>query len=233
MDAPLVILPGLICGPDMFDSQLAAFPGARAIGGFYGGARTIEAMADHVIAQLPGQVSLLGHSMGARIALEIVRKAPERVARLALVDTGVHPVAAGEREKRLALRDVGRREGFAALVDRWLPPMIGASHRGNDVLVARLRAMCLTAGQDIFEAQIDALLARPALDNLLPVIACPTAVIVGAEDEWSPVAQHEDIARTIPGATLCVIEGAGHMLPAEEPALLNRAIGEWLAQSAG
>ena len=106
--APLVILPGLICDSRMFGETLAAFPESRVMGGFYGGADRIEAMADHVLARMPARAALLGHSMGARVALEIIRKTPDRVERLALVDTGVHPVKPGEREGRYRLRDLGR-----------------------------------------------------------------------------------------------------------------------------
>lgn len=109
-DAPLVILPGLMCDSRMFGHQIRVFEG-QCINGFYGGADNIEAMIDYVLARMPARCALLGHSMGARVALELYRRAPERVARLALADTGVHPVRPGEAEKRFALRDLGRSAG--------------------------------------------------------------------------------------------------------------------------
>lgn len=226
--APLVIFPGLMCDARMFAGQLAAFAGSRVIDGFYGGADRIEAMADHALARMPARCALLGHSMGARVALEVLRVAPERVERLALVDTGVHPVRSGEREGRYRLRDLGRAQGHEALVDAWLPPMLAATARGNDRLMADLRAMAVSAGRDIYEVQIEALLNRPDVGALLARIACPTFVIAGSEDSWSPVAQHVGIAEAIPGAQLRVVEGAGHMLPAEMPQAFNTLIDEWL-----
>ncbi|HAF42257.1 MAG TPA: alpha/beta hydrolase [Sphingobium sp.] len=228
--APLVILPGLICDSRMFADTLAAFPGSMVVDGFYGGADRIEAMADHALGLIPERCALLGHSMGARVALELVRKAPGRVERLALVDTGVHPVKPGEREGRYRLRDLGRAQGMAALVAEWLPPMMGAGSLRDEALMDRLYAMAVAAGLQVFEAQIEALLHRPAVDTLLPTIACPTIAMVGQEDRWSPVAQHEAIAAAIPGARLRVVPGAGHMMPAETRQAFNGQVREWLDQ---
>lgn len=227
-DAPLVILPGLMCDSRMFLHQLAAFGGC-CIDGFYGGADSIASMVDYALARMPDRCALLGHSMGARVALELYRRAPDRVARLALADTGVHPVRQGEEAKRFALRDLGRSEGMGALIDQWLPPMIGPAHAGNGALYDALRAMCLDAGLAIHEAQIKALLTRPDAAPFLSAITCPTAVIVGRDDQWSPVDQHQEIAAAITGARLFIIDKAGHMAPAEEPASFNEALRAWLS----
>jgi pimeloyl-ACP methyl ester carboxylesterase len=227
--ALLLILPGLLCDSRMFGETLGAFPGSVVMDGFYDGADRIEVMADHAIARMPDRCALLGHSMGARVALEIMRKAPERVDRLALVDTGIHPVKPGEQEGRYRLRDLGRDQGMAALVAQWLPPMMGAAALRDEALMDNLYAMAVAAGMATFEAQIEALLHRPSLDTLLPTIACPTFIMVGREDRWSPVAQHEGIAAAIPGAGLHVVEGAGHMMPAEAPQSFNEQVGAWLA----
>ncbi|KMS52151.1 MULTISPECIES: alpha/beta fold hydrolase [Sphingobium] len=228
--APLLILPGLLCDSRMFGETLAVFPGSVVVDGFYAGRNRIEAMADYAIAHMPDRCALLGHSMGARIALEVVRKAPHRVERLALVDTGVHPVRPGERESRYRLRDIGRAQGMSALVGEWLPPMMGFAALRNEALMDALYAMAVAAGLPTFEAQIEALLHRPSVDALLPTITCPTVAMVGRQDQWSPVAQHISIAAAIPHAQLRVVEGAGHMMPAEAPRAFNRQVREWLAK---
>ncbi len=228
MREDLLILPGLMCDAGMFAATLAAFPQARAIGDHYGGADTIGAMAEHVLAAAPTRFALIGHSMGARVALEVVARAPDRVTRLMLADTGVHGVRDGETEQRHALRDLGRREGFERLVDAWLPPMLGDAARADAALIESLRAMCLRAGQAVFEAQTEALLHRPDTDAVLQALACPVAVVVGAEDQWSSFAQHQAFAARIASATLHVIPGAGHMAPAEKPEDFNTLIREWL-----
>ena len=227
-DLPLLLVPGLLCDERVFAAQTAAFAQSRALPG-WGVTDRLTAMAARVLADAPDRFALLGHSMGARVALEIIRIAPERVARLALVSTGTHPLAAGEADKRHALRDVGRANGVAALVDAWLPPMIAPDNRAAPGLYETLFAMCVEQGLPAFEAQITALLTRPALETLLPTITCPTLVACGALDVWSPPAQHQAMAAVIPHAMLSIIDGAGHFLPAERAGELNAAIARWLA----
>lgn len=227
---PLLMLPGLICDSRIFAAQAGAFAQAWPVPD-YGDVDTLADMARRVLDVAPARFALLGHSMGARVALEIVRSAGDRVDRLALLSTGVHLPGEGEAAKRYALRDLGRERGMAALVDAWLPPMIAPS-RPRDDLYQELHAMCVDAGLARFEAQIAALLSRPEIESLLSGIACPTLVAVGSEDRWSPPAQHEAIAALIPDARLVVIDGAGHMLPAERPDVLNVAIADWLEQPA-
>lgn len=223
----LIFLPGLLCDASFFAAQLDAVPESKAISG-YGTRDRLEAMAQYVLDQAPARFDLFGHSMGGRVALEVYRLAPERVRRLALASTGVHPVREGEPEKRSALQQLGREQGFAALIDRWLPPMIGEAHREDEKIVRPLRDMCLAKGQEVFDAQIAALLNRPSVEDLLPRISCPTLVMVGSLDEWSPVAQHEEIAAAISDAELIVVPNAGHMLMAEAPEAVNAAIMNWL-----
>ena len=224
---PVAILPGLMCDSRMFGAQLRA--GAQVVDGFYGGASSMGDMAAFALARLPERAVLVGHSMGARVALEIMRAAPERVAAIVLADTGVHPVGQGEREKRHALRDLGREQGMAALVDHWLPPMLGSAARADAALYATLRAMCIDAGLSTYEAQVEALLTRPVLDDVLASISCPALSVTGEEDAWSPPAQHDAIAAAIAGCARRDVPDAGHMLPAERPRQFNAMLQEWLA----
>lgn len=226
---PVAILPGLMCDSRMFAAQVRA--GAIVVDGFYGRADRLSDMADYALSLIPERSVLVGHSMGARVALEVLRRAPDRVDRLVLANTGVHPVGPGEREKRFALRDLGRDQGIAALVDAWLPPMLGSAAKGDEDLYASLRAMCIDAGMATYEAHIEALLARPDVGALLAAISCPALSLTGAEDLWSPPAQHEAIAAAIRGCALRVVPGAGHMLPAEKPSQFNATLNEWLAGS--
>jgi pimeloyl-ACP methyl ester carboxylesterase len=162
------------------------------------------------------------------VALEIVRLAPARIERLALFDTGVHPVAPGEKEKRMALLELGRREGMPALVDAWLLPMVHPDRRNDASFMAPLREMCTAAGIDQFDNQVTALLRRPELRSLLPGIDCPTLVGVGDADEWATPEQHREIADGIPGAELVIFEHAGHMAPYEAPEQVTGAMRRWL-----
>ena len=226
----LLFLPGLICDERMFAPQLAALPSARAASD-YGLADSLGQMARIALEQAPETFDLFGHSMGGRVALEVYRQAPERVRRLALSSTGVHPLAEAEPGKRRNLQAIGYEQGFEALVDAWLPPMVAEANRqGPDY--DEMRRMCLDAGQDKFDAQINALLTRPEVESLLPRIACPTLVITGALDAWSPPAQHQAIAAAIPYSQLVIVPGAGHMLTREAPEAVNNAIARWLEMPA-
>jgi pimeloyl-ACP methyl ester carboxylesterase len=226
----LLFLPGLICDERMFAPQLAAFADARAVTG-YGLADSLEQMARIALESAPDTFDVFGHSMGGRVALEVYRQAPERVRRLALSSTGVHPLGEAEPAKRRSLQAIGHDQGFEALVDAWLPPMVAEANRGTSAY-AEMREMCLDAGQEQFDAQINALLCRPEVGSLLPQIACPTLVMTGELDEWSPPAQPQTIAAAIPNSQFVIVPGAGHMLTREAPDAVNAAIARWLQMPA-
>ncbi|HWK41841.1 MAG TPA: alpha/beta fold hydrolase [Croceibacterium sp.] len=225
----LLFLPGLICDARIFAPQLAAFPDSRAVNG-YGEADSLEAMARIALDQAPDSFDLFGHSMGGRVALEVFRIAPQRVRRLALASTGVHSLGKDEPAKRAALKAIGHEQGFEALVDAWLPPMVAEANRARPDIYEPIRQMCLDQRQAVFDAQIAALLGRPEQESLLARIDCPTLVVTGELDVWSPPAQHEGIAAAIADATFTTVEGAGHMLTCEAPDALNQAIAGWLSR---
>jgi len=227
----LLFLPGLACDARIYEPQLAAFPDSRAVDG-YGTADTLAAMARLALEQAPDSFDLFGHSMGGRIALEVWRLAPERVRRLALVSSGVHSLREGEAASRAALQAIGWNHGFEALIDEWLPPMVAEANRGNAAIYQPLRQMNVEAGQEVFDAQIHALVGRPEVESLLPRIECPTLVMTGELDTWAPPAQQAAIAAMIPHSELVIVPGAGHMLQLEAPATVNAAIARWLARPA-
>lgn len=231
----LLLLPGLICDSRVYAPQLAAFPEARVLDG-YGMADSLQDMArialDFADSEGAETFDVLGHSMGGRVALELFRMAPERVRRLGLMSTGVHPVREGEPAKRAELQSVGYEQGFEALVDAWLQPMVAEPNRANPAIYEPMRQMCLDAGQDVFDAQIRALLGRGEQESLLPRIECPVLVLTGELDGWSPPAQHEAMAAAIPNAELVIVPGAGHMIQHEAPEAVNDAIAGWLARAA-
>ena len=227
----LLFLPGLACDARIYEPQLAAFPDSRAVNG-YGLADTLQDMARVALDQAPESFDLFGHSMGGRVALEVFRLAPERVRRLALVSTGIHSLREGEPAKRRALQQVGWDNGFEALIDQWLPPMVAEANRSNPAIYGPLHEMNLDAGQDVFDAQIHALVNRPDVHDLLPQITCPTLVMTGELDSWAPPAQHEAIAAALPNAELVIVPGAGHMIQLEAPDAVNSAIASWIERPA-
>jgi pimeloyl-ACP methyl ester carboxylesterase len=231
----LLFLPGLICDARIYAPQTAAFAGSVAVDG-YGLADSLAEMARITLAQADAagadQLDVFGHSMGGRVALEFYRLAPHRVRRLALVSTGLHPLGPNERASRSALQQIGHDQGFAALVDHWLAPMVAEANRAVPAIYGPLHAMCLSKGQAMFDAQITALLDRPDVTGLLPQITCPTLVLTGELDGWAPPTQHEDIARAIAPSELVIVPGAGHMVQFEAPEAVNAAIARWLEMPA-
>lgn len=230
MPAALFLLPGLLCDAAVWRAQskrLCEIHDVRIPD--FAGYASIPAMARAVIAEAPERFAVAGHSMGGRVALEIVHQAPERVECLALLNTGVHEVREGEAEKRQVLVDLAFAEGMEALAARWAPPML-APRRADDVeLMEEITAMVCRSTPEIFRRQIRALLDRPPARHILPTIACPTLVVGGRQDGWSPLAQLAEIASLIPGATFAAIEDCGHMSPLEQPSAVSDALAEWLS----
>ncbi len=227
--ATLVLVPGLLCDALVWEAVVAELDTAPASAvADLDRQDTLTAMAADTLAAHPGPLFVAGHSMGARVALEMWRLAPERVLRLALLDTGVHPFVEGEQVKRLARVKLAYEHGMRALADDWLPPMVHPDRHGDAALMGALTAMVERKTPQIHERQIRALLSRPDARPLLPRIHCPTLVAVGRDDRWSPVEQHEEMAAAIPGARLEVIEQAGHFSPVERPAPVAAALREWL-----
>jgi pimeloyl-ACP methyl ester carboxylesterase len=225
----LFLLPGLLCDETVWAHQVAALASFAEIRvADFRSFDSLTAMARAVLAGAPERFALAGHSMGARVALEVVRLAAPRVARLALLDTGTHEVRPGEVAKRQELVDLANREGMMALAARWLPPMVHPDRLGDERLMAPLHAMILRMTPAIHARQIKALLDRPDAEAVLPTIRCPVLIGVGRQDAWSPLAQHEAIAAAIPHAKLVVFEDSGHMAPMEAPEAVTAALRGWL-----
>lgn len=225
----LYLLCGLLCDDYTFHAQKAALSEKYDlhIVDFFG-LDTMEAMARKVLDQAPPRFSICGFSMGGRVALKIMDMAPERIMRLCLLDTGVGPAVDGERDKRLALVDLARAKGNAALIETWLPPMLHPERQKDPRFIGPLGEMICRATPDIFARQQNALLTRPDARPLLPKIKIPTYVVVGRQDAWSTVEQHEAFAKEIAGAKLVVIEDSGHFVPVEQPEKLSAVLDEMM-----
>lgn len=230
----LMLLPGLNCDAAVWAPQVAALQGqANCVIPAWGLRDTLTAMARQVLDEAPTErFSMAGHSMGGRVALEVMRLAPQRVERLALLDTGTHPLAAGEagekeRAGRLALLKIAQAQGMRVMAKEWAKGMVHPDRIGGPIFEEVL-AMFDRGSAAQYAAQINALLTRPDAAPLLPGITCPTLVLTGRQDAWSGPAQHEAMAAAIPGAQLVIVEDSGHMTTMEQPQAVSAALAAWL-----
>jgi pimeloyl-ACP methyl ester carboxylesterase len=234
----LVLVPGLMCDHAVW-SGVMAYLGSKAEGAVvpdHGLCDDIEGMAQKILASVPGLLAVAGHSMGGRVALEMRRLAPQRVRYLALLDTGylARPMGAeGEAEaaKRQTLLDVALNQGVEAMARTWAQGMVHPSRLTDIGLMDAIVAMFARRTPQHFAAQIRALLARPDASQTLQSTAGPVYLLCGAQDTWSPVSQHQAMAKLLPQAVLSVIESAGHMAPMEQPAAVAQLLAEWLTST--
>ena len=202
----------------------------------HGGADSLGGMAGQILEQAPARFALAGHSMGGRVALEVLAQAPERVTRLALMDTGYEGLAvgeSGERERagRMRLVDIARQRGMREMGADWVRGMVHPRRLHDAALVGAILDMIERSTPDLFEGQQRALLARPDRAALLPTIRVPTLVLCGHEDVWSNLERHRAIARLIPGSVLVDIPDCGHMCTLEQPEPVSTALQAWLDEA--
>lgn len=229
----VVLLPGLLCDAAVWSNQREALTFADCVVPSYGELSSIDGMARHVLDMAPAKrFSLAGHSMGGRVALEVARLAPERVERLALLDTGMDAIDPGhagrqERDKRMALLRSAQQQGMRAMGREWARGMVHPT-RLDTPLFEDILDMIERQTPAIFEAQINALLGRPDARGVLTGLRCPTLLACGREDAWSPLARHEEMQTLCPDSRLVVIEHSGHMSTMEQPAAVSAALVEWM-----
>jgi pimeloyl-ACP methyl ester carboxylesterase len=230
----LILVPGLLCDEVVWAHQSDALADLADVRVATNGARdTLGAMAEAIIAHAPARFALAGHSMGGRVALEVVRRVPERIVALALLDTGHLPVAAGdagEREVagRLALVDKARREGMRAMGREWMQGMVHPTRLADADLVSTILDMIERRTPELYAAQTQALIRRPDATPVLTSVRCPTLVLCGREDAWSPPRRHEEIRDLVAGSMLTVVPECGHMSTLEQPAAVTTALRDWL-----
>ncbi|MET0292571.1 MAG: alpha/beta hydrolase [Steroidobacteraceae bacterium] len=234
---PLVLVPGLLCDDAVWEAQRVAFADRTTVLiPRHGDADSLGLMAAQTLAAAPPRFALVGHSMGGRVALEILARAPERVERLALLDTGFEGLSPGEagdaeRAGRMKLLAIAREQGMRAMGTEWAKGMVHPQRLVDAPLMDAILGMIERATPDVFAAQINALLNRPDRTSLLAGIRVPTLVLCGHDDAWSNLARHRVLARHIPGSELVDIPECGHMSTMERPAELNQALLAWLTDA--
>ena len=226
---PIVLVPGLNCSPRLYAAQVPALWrfGPVTVAD-HTRDDTMAAIARRILAAAPPRFALAGLSMGGYVALEIVRQAASRVARLALLDTGARddpPEAQAKRRIHIALAETGR---FAEMAEAMWPVLVHPDRRGDAALKRIYLAMCHDVGAEAYVRQQKAIMTRADSRPLLPAIKCPTLVLVGAQDEATPPAVAEEMAAGIAGARLVKVAECGHLSTMEQPEAVTREMVAWM-----
>jgi pimeloyl-ACP methyl ester carboxylesterase len=228
-ETPLVLVPGLLCDDRLwrYQAEHLADLADPIIADVTRGASMSE-MARAVLEAVPERFALAGLSMGGYVALEIMRVAPEGVARLALLDTSARtdtPEQTATRRELIELSQAGR---FDEVPRKLLPNIVHPDRLDEEGLTSTVFAMAEAVGPEAFVRQEEAIIGRPDSREDLPVIACPTLVLCGREDALTPMHLHEEMAALIPASRLRVIDECGHLSALERPEEVTAALREWL-----
>lgn len=229
---PLLLLPGLLCDAALWTEQVTGLAG---LADCQVADVTLDdglaAMAARALATAPARFALAGLSMGGYLAFEILRRAPGRVSRLALLDTSARPDTPDQVRRRRGLMELARgepgRTGFRGVTPRLLPQLVHPDHVAGPVGAAVI-AMAERVGREAFLRQQAAILDRPDSRPDLAGLRLPTLVAVGEADALTPPPLAEEIAAGILGARLHRIPGCGHLPPMEAPALVTALLRDWL-----
>ena len=218
-----------MCDARLFAPQIAAFSADRAVlVPPLTGANTIAGMAYSVLQCAPPQFALAGLSMGGIVAMEIMRRAPERVTHLALMATNPRaedPAVSATRERQKAQVRQGHLR--AVLRDEMKPNYLADSAQRGDILDLCM-TMALQLGPEVFVSQSEALATRPDQQDSLKQVTVPSLILCGKEDRLCPLDRHVLLAQLISGARLEIIDGAGHLPTLEQPEATNTALRIWL-----
>lgn len=226
---PVVLVPGLACSPRIYEPQIpslwrqgAVFVANHARGG------DMATIARRILAEAPLRFSLAGHSMGGYIIFEMFRQAPERIARLAFLNTSARPEAPEVSEKRRAMIAEVKQGGYRAVMDRLFANFVHPALARDEQLHRIVLDMADDVGPDAFVWQLEAITGRIDSRPTLAQIKCPTLVLTSDTDNMMPPDASSEIASGIPGAKLVNIQDCGHLTQLEKPQAVTDALLDWL-----
>ena len=227
---PIVLVPGLLCSSDVFAAQIGAlWRHGSVLAANTLDRATIPEIAAGIHGAAPAKFALCGISMGSYIALEVMRQSPERVAKLALLDTSARPDTPEQAAARRTLVAQARDSAdFISFAVEALERIMIPKHRGVESIRAINRRMATAIGLDGFIRQTDAVIARADARSLLSAITVPTLILVGDGDLVTPPDHSREMAAAIPGATLVVVPECGHASTLEQPDVVTDALVQWL-----
>ena len=226
---PILLVPGLACSPRIYAPVVPALWrfGPVTVANHIRD-DNMGAIARKILAEAPPRFALAGHSMGGYIAFEIMRQAPERVAKLALINTQARPdtpEATTRRRGQIARAKAGE---YRAVRDEMFPGLVHPSRRDDDGLRQLVHDMGDDVGPEAFVRQLTAIISRPDSRPALAWIKCPTLVLSGDEDNTIPNSLSVEMANGIPGARLAILPNCGHLPQPEQPQATADALVDWL-----
>ncbi|MCV0424364.1 MAG: alpha/beta hydrolase [Roseibium sp.] len=229
---PLLLLPGMMCDARLYGPQIACLSGRVPLQlAPVTAYDTVEKLAADILAHAPPRFSLAGLSMGGIVAMEVVRQAPDRIERLALLDTNPRAELEEVRQRREPqIERVRAGELREIMRDELKPNYLANGPLRQDVLDTCM-AMAIDLGPNVFERQSRALQRRPDQQDTLRAVKVPTLILMGQEDRLCPIDRHQLMHDLIDGSILEIVEGAGHLPTLEQPEAVNMAIQTWLELS--
>jgi pimeloyl-ACP methyl ester carboxylesterase len=233
MRPALILLPGLLNDARLWRHQAAELaPLTDVEVADLVGPDTIGAMAERVLAIRSGRFALAGLSMGGYVAFEVMRRAPERVERLALLDTSARADTPEQTARRRGLIELAQKGRFLGVTPRLLPQLLHPDHVRDRDIANTVVQMARSVGREGFIGQQRAIMGRPDSRADLARIRCPTLVLGGRQDAVTPPEVMEEIAGGIAGARLVLLDRCGHLSPLEQPEQVTAAMAQWLARTA-
>jgi pimeloyl-ACP methyl ester carboxylesterase len=227
---PILLVPGLLCSARLYAPQIPAlWPFGQVTVADHRRDADIAAIAARILGEAPPRFALVGLSMGGYVAFAMLRQAPERIVKLALLDTSARPDTPEQtagRETQIAMAQSGR---FGELPELSIPRFLHRDRQTDAELTAIVHRMAQETGPEAFVRQMKAIISRPDSRPLLASIRCPTLVLVGDGDVATPPELNREIATGIPGAKFVLVPDCGHLSTLEKPQAVNAALTEWLA----
>ncbi|WP_078412608.1 alpha/beta fold hydrolase [Priestia abyssalis] len=229
---PLLLLPGTLCDTQMWEYQITELGDIAACAVMKLEQDSIQGMARSVLEQAPEKFALAGFSMGGIVAIEVMRQAPDRVLKLALMDTNPNPPREEQMNGWKTFIQMARDGQFSDITPKHLlPNMIHPDCYDHKEIVSAIIEMAENVGKETMIQQMTALMNRPDGREVLPGITCPTLLLTGRQDVLCTVDMHEKMQEMIQNSQLAIIENSGHMTTLEQPEEVSRALRKWLVEN--
>lgn len=228
MSLPIVLLTGQLLTDAVWQPLIDAWPNRELILADNRQDETIEGFAQRLLDNAPPKFVLIAHAMGGFVAFEVMRRAPERVAKLVLISTLASADGPAQTARRQGYIDLVQSGRFDLVVEERIPILFPEEKRSDERLLTIARTMAADTGADTFLRQQRAIMARIDSRPRLGEIAAPTLLIWGDSDGITSRAHHEEILAAIPGARLEVVPGTGHLPTVEAPEIVASLIADFI-----